>query len=94
MRGVRPCIPESSFLPRSWTKQHLRIKSSFFGTFGNTVKTPDLGAVPVYILVAILKHRPGLKASLHTILQVLNLTPFEKIPRMNWAWQNQLAPAL
>jgi len=38
-------------------------------------------AVSVYVLVAILKKRLGLDASLYTILQILSLTPFEKVPR-------------
>ena len=62
-----------------WIKQHLRIKR-FFGTSENAVKTQVWIAVSVYVLVAILKKRLGLDASLYTILQVLSVTAFEKTP--------------
>ena len=62
-----------------WVKQHLRIQS-FFGTTENAVKTQIWIAVSVYVLVAILKKRLGLQASLYTILQILSVTLFEKIP--------------
>jgi len=62
-----------------WIKQHLRIKS-FFGTPANAVKTQTWIAVSVYVLVAIIKKRLKLDASLYTILQILSVTPFEKTP--------------
>ncbi len=62
-----------------WIKQHLRIKS-FFGTTENAVKTQIWIAVSVYVLVAIIKKRLHLEASLYTILQVLSVTIFERIP--------------
>jgi hypothetical protein len=62
-----------------WIKQHLRIKR-FYGTTENAVKTQIWIAVSVYVLVAIVKKRLGLDASLHTLLQILSLTLFEKIP--------------
>ena len=62
-----------------WIKQHLRIKT-FFGTSENAVKTQIWIAVSVYVLVAIVKKRLGLDASLHTLLQILSLTLFEKMP--------------
>ena len=62
-----------------WSKQHLRIKS-FFGTSENAVKTQIWTAVAVYVLVAIVKKRLGLSASLYTIMQALSLTLFEKTP--------------
>ena len=34
----------------------------------------------VYVLVAVLRKRLGLSAELYTILQVLSLTLFEKMP--------------
>ncbi len=37
-------------------------------------------AISVYVLVAILKKRLDLDASLYTILQVLSVTAFEKAP--------------
>ena len=62
-----------------WIKQHLRIKR-FYGLSENAVKTQIWIAVSVYVLVAIIKKRLGLEESLHTILQILSLTLFEKIP--------------
>src|SRR5712691_8085466 len=62
-----------------WIKQHLRIKA-FYGTSENAVKTQIWIAVSVYVLVAILRKRLGLEASLYQILQILSLTLFEKIP--------------
>lgn len=62
-----------------WIKQHLRIKS-FFGTSENAVKTQIWIAVSVYVLVAIVRKRLGLQASLYQILQILSITLFEKVP--------------
>ena len=62
-----------------WIKQHLRIKA-FYGTSPNAVRTQIWTAIAVYLLVAILKKRLHLEASLYTILQVLSLTLFEKVP--------------
>jgi hypothetical protein len=62
-----------------WIKQHLRIKA-FFGTSENAVKTQIWIAVSVYVLVAIVKKRLNLTASLYEILQILSLTLFEKTP--------------
>ena len=61
-----------------WIKQHLRIKR-FFGTSENAVKTQIWIAVSVYVLIAIVKRRLGLNVSLHTFLQILSVTVFEKI---------------
>jgi len=62
-----------------WIKQHLRIKA-FFGTSANAVKTQIWIAVSVYVLVAIVRKRLGLGASLYQILQILSVTLFEKTP--------------
>ncbi|MBI4041892.1 MAG: IS4 family transposase [Deltaproteobacteria bacterium] len=62
-----------------WIKQHLRIKA-FFGTSENAVKTQIWIAVSVYVLVAIIKKRLNLSASLYGILQILSLTMFERAP--------------
>ena len=56
-----------------WIKQ-------FFGTSENAVKTQIWIAVSVYVLVAIVKKRLNLDASLYTLLQILSVTLFEKIP--------------
>ena len=62
-----------------WIKQHLRIKR-FYGTSENAVKTQIWIAVSVYVLVAIVRKRLNLDVSLYTLLQVLSLTLFEKMP--------------
>jgi IS4 transposase len=62
-----------------WIKQHLRIKR-FLGTSENAVKTQVWIAVCVYVLVAIMKKRLNLTESLYTILQILSVTSFEKVP--------------
>jgi hypothetical protein len=62
-----------------WIKQHLRIKR-FYGTSENAVKTQIWIALSVYVLVAILRKRLHLHASLYTLLQILSVTLFEKMP--------------
>jgi len=62
-----------------WIKQHLRIKK-FYGVSENAVKSQIWIAVSVYVLVAIVKKRLKLDASLNTLLQILSMTLFEKIP--------------
>jgi hypothetical protein len=62
-----------------WIKQHLRIKR-FFGTSENAVKTQVWIAVGIYVLVAIVRKRLDLPLSLHSMLQILSVTPFEKEP--------------
>ncbi len=62
-----------------WIKQHLRIKQ-FYGTSENAVKTQIWIAVSVYVLVAIVKKRLNISASLYEMLQILSLTMFEKTP--------------
>lgn len=62
-----------------WIKQHLRIKA-FFGTSENAVKSQIWIAVCTYVLVAIVRKRLKLEASMHEILQILSLTLFEKTP--------------
>jgi hypothetical protein len=62
-----------------WIKQHLRIKA-FYGTSENAVKIQIWIAVSIYVLVAIIRKRLGLKVSLYQILQILSVTLFEKTP--------------
>jgi hypothetical protein len=62
-----------------WIKQHLRIRR-FFGTSENAVKTQIWIAVSVYVLIAIVKKRLTLNASLYTLLQVFSVSLFERIP--------------
>ena len=60
-----------------WIKQHLRIKA-FYGISENAVKTQIWIAVSVYVLVAIVRKRLRLDASLYTLMQVFSVTVFEK----------------
>jgi IS4 transposase len=62
-----------------WIKQHLRIKK-FYGNSENAVKSQIWIAVSVYVLAAIVKKRLNLDASLYTLLQILSVTLFEKMP--------------
>jgi IS4 transposase len=62
-----------------WIKQHLRIKK-FYGTSENAVKTQLWVAVSVYVLIAIVKKKLELPASLYTLLQIISVTIFEKTP--------------
>jgi len=62
-----------------WIKQHLRIKV-FYGTSINAVKTQIWIAISVYVLIAIIRKRLKLDHSPYTILQILSITLFEKMP--------------
>ena len=62
-----------------WIKQHLRIKA-FYGTSENAVKLQIWIAVSTYLLVAILKKELKISLPLYTILQILSLIQFEKMP--------------
>ena len=62
-----------------WIKQHLRIKS-FYGTSQNAVKTQIWIAISMYVLVSIVKKELKIDLSLNTILQILSVSLFEKIP--------------
>ena len=75
-----------------WIKQHLRTKS-FYGTSENAVKTRIWIAVAVYVLVAIIRKRLGIDASLYTILQALSVTLFEKTP-LSSVLSNEDIPAV
>jgi len=65
-----------------WIKQHLRIKQ-FYGTSGNAVKTQIWIAVSTYVLVAIVRKRLKLEVPLYTLLQVISVTLFEKLPMLS-----------
>jgi IS4 transposase len=73
-----------------WIKQHLRIKS-FFGISENAVKVQIWTAISAYLLVAIMKKELRLEQSLYTILQVLSLSLFEKMPILQ-AFSQKCAP--
>ncbi len=62
-----------------WIEQQLRLKR-FFGTSENAVKFQGRIAAAVYALVAIIRKRPDLGFSLHSMPQILRVTQFEKVP--------------
>ena len=62
-----------------WIKQHLRIKH-FLGNSENAVKTQVWCAVATYVLIAIVKKELQLDTSLYTLLQILSVSIFEKMP--------------
>ncbi len=62
-----------------WIKQYLRIKS-FYGNSINAVKTQVWIAVCVYVLMAIVKKELNIERSLGEILQIISISPFEKMP--------------
>ena len=62
-----------------WIKGHLRIRA-IVGNTENAVRIQIWTALSTYLLVAILKKTLQLEPSLHEILQVLSVTPFEKVP--------------
>ena len=72
-----------------WIKQHLRIKT-FFGTSENAVKVQIWTAIATYLLVAIMKKDFKLEQSLYTILQVLSVSLFEKMPILEAFSKNYL----
>jgi hypothetical protein len=74
-----------------WIKQHLRIKA-FYGVTENAVKTQIWIAIAVYVLVAIVKKRLNLEGSPYTILQILSVTLFEKIPVLRALSQTNYQP--
>ena len=62
-----------------WIKQNLRIKA-FVGRSADAMKSQIWVAVTSYVLVAIIKRRLNVAASLHSTLQVLSLHLFESTP--------------
>jgi hypothetical protein len=62
-----------------WIKQHLRIKA-VLRHVGEHGESQIWIAVSVYVLIAILKKRLKLDASLYTLLQILSVTLSEKMP--------------
>jgi len=72
-----------------WIKQHLRIKH-FLGNSENAVKTQVWCAVATYVLIAIVKKQLHLDASLYTLLQIISVTIFEKMPLQQALTENAL----
>jgi len=62
-----------------WIKQHLRIKA-FYGTSPNAVYTQIWVAISTYVLVAIGRKRLSPDRERYTLLQILSIALFEKVP--------------
>lgn len=60
-------------------KGNLRIQR-FCGTSGDAVKSQIRTAVAVYALVAIIRKEPGISMSLHDMLEIQSVRPFEQVP--------------
>lgn len=71
-----------------WVKQHLKIKA-FYGTSENAVKLQIWIAISVYVLVAIVKKELNLEMNLYTILQILSVASFEKVPLLELLTKEQ-----
>ena len=56
----------------------MRIKR-FYGTSENAVKTQLWVAFSVYTLMAIIRRKLDLQTPLNTMLQILSVTPFERM---------------
>lgn len=62
-----------------WIKQHLKIKA-FYGNSLNAVKTQIWMAITSYVTIAIIKKILKIELNLYTILQILSVSLFEKVP--------------
>ena len=62
-----------------WIKQHLKMKT-FYSYNENGVKVQIWTAICTYLLVAILKKELKIDHSIYTILQVLSINIFERMP--------------
>ena len=61
-----------------WIKQHLKVKS-FWGYSANAVKTQICIAICAYLIVAIIKKKLNIDRNLYEILQILSISPFDRI---------------
>jgi hypothetical protein len=76
-----------------WIKQNLRIKA-FYGTTENAVKSQIWIAISVYVLIPIMKKDLKIETNLYTILQILSVNIFERVPLLhiltNLNYRNEL----
>ena len=61
-----------------WIKQHLRIQA-FVGYSANAVRIQIWTAISTYVMVAIVKKRLNVSASMHSLMQILSLNLFETV---------------
>ncbi len=73
--------------------QNLRIKR-FYGNSANAVKTQIWIAISTFLIVAIMRKELKINASLYTILQILSVNIFERIPLLqivgNCSYENEI----
>ena len=62
-----------------WIKQHLKVKK-FWGTSENAVKIQIFSAIITYTAVAIIKEKLKSSLTIYEILQILNVSLFDKTP--------------
>ena len=62
-----------------WLKQHLKVKK-FWGVSENAVKTQIFSAIITYTSVAIIKEKLKSPLTNYEILQILNVSLFDKTP--------------
>jgi hypothetical protein len=62
-----------------WIKQNLRIRS-FYGTTPNSVRVQLWTAICTYLAVAIARKQLGITRSLTTVLQIVSVNAFQKVP--------------
>jgi len=62
-----------------WLKQHLKVKK-FWGTSENAVKIQIFSAIITYTAVAIIKEKLKSPLTNYEILQILNVSLFDKTP--------------
>jgi len=72
-----------------WIKQHLKIQV-FWGYSFNAVKTQICIAISTFLLVAMAKKQLKVKQNLYEILQILQVSQFEKTALSSLIYTNQL----
>jgi hypothetical protein len=72
-----------------WIKQHLCVRA-FLGTSRNAVQCQLWSAICAYLLVAILKKELRLAQSMHEILQILSIHPFEQTPILELLMKSEI----
>src|SRR5258707_2397001 len=62
-----------------WIKQNLRIRR-FYGTTPNAVRVQLWSAISTYLAIAIARKELGITRSLASVLQILSVNAFQKVP--------------
>lgn len=75
-----------------WIKQNLRIRS-FFGTTPNAVRVQLWSAIATYLAVAITRKQLGINRSLTSVLQIVSVNGFQKVPLQELLVENDTSSA-